>query len=285
MGASKSMEGTMSFQIGWPHWWLVAVSGILVFVGVIKSRKTKNFKKFLLPIFFIIVFGLSVFMIHNKSTFIWEKIKILSYVQFPWRFLSVSIFSASLLGGYSISVLKGKYTNILIVGIIALTVVLNWSYFRPSAFDLNVTDTMKLSGESWLDQQKGSITDFLPVTASVPVEPAPGGPIVISGIAKISDFVNKSNEFSFSADVAKESKIDIPVFDFPNWEVKANGKPYGHSLGSIGRIEINLPSGNYNVQGTFKNTPLRTVSNSVSVLSFVLFIGYLIYAKNRKIFK
>jgi uncharacterized membrane protein len=169
VGATKSLESSMSFQIGWPHWWLVILSVVFIIIVVIKSRKTGNLKSFLLPAFLVAVFCLSVFMTHNKSTFIWEKIGILSYVQFPWRFLAVSIFSASLLGGYCISVFKRRYVNILAALIVVLTVVLNWNYFRPKEFDLNVTDATKLSGESWLLQQSGSVTDYLPITAAVRV--------------------------------------------------------------------------------------------------------------------
>jgi uncharacterized membrane protein (UPF0136 family) len=285
VGATKSLESSMSFQIGWPHWWLFILSVVLIVVGVIKSRKTGNLKSFLLPAFLVAVFCLSIFMIHNKSTFIWEKIGILSYVQFPWRFLAISIFSASLLGGYCISVLKWRYVNILATLIVVLTIVLNWSYFRPKEFDFNVTDATKLSGESWLLQQSGSVTDYLPITATVPAEPAPVRPLVISGVSEVSNFINKSNKFSFSAIVTKESTIDVPIFDFPDWQVKVNGNPYQHNLGNIGRIEIKLLPGKYLVEGVFKNTPIRNIANAVTLVSLVFFGSFLIYAKSRKIFK
>lgn len=285
IGATKSMESSMSFQIGWPHWWLVIASMILIAIGIIKSRKKIDLKNLLLPIFLILVFWFSVFMIHNKSTFIWEKIGILSYVQFPWRFLSISIFSASLLGGYFVSALKWKYANILVALIIILTIILNWNYFRPSRFDTNVSDATELTGTSWTVQQSGSITDYLPVTASEPRELAPASPLVISGSAKVSNFINKSNEFSFFAVVTKDSKIDVPVFDFPNWEIKINDKSYSHTIGNIGRIEITLLPGYYTVVGSFRNTLVRTVANFISILSFVFFGSYLIYGKIRKVFK
>lgn len=282
VGSTKSLESSMSFQVGWPHWWLVIFSAVLIIIGFIKS---KDFKKLLLPVFFVAVFGLSVFMIHNKSAFVWERISILSYVQFPWRFLSVSIFSASLLGGYCISELKWKYVNILVGLIMFLTVMLNWGYFKPSGFDLNVTDATKLSGEPWRLQQSGSITDYLPITALEPREPALEFPLVISGSTDITNFINQSNKFSFSADVKTESTIDIPVFDFPDWEVAVDGKIFPHTLGNIGRIKISLPPGNFTIAGNFKNTPIRTIANSISILSFIFFGSYLIYGKIRKISK
>lgn len=276
------IEGNSSFQIGWPHWWLVILSIILIIIGTIKSGKHVEIKKYLLPVFLVTIFGLSVFMIHNKSTFIWEKIQILSYVQFPWRFLSVVIFSASLLGGYFVSSLRFKYSNIIIFIIILLTTLFNWSYFRPSELNTSVTDNTKLSGASWLIQQAGSVLDYLPVGATEPREPSPNLPLVMTGETQISNYVIRSNSFEFTADVYSNSKIDIPIFNFPNWQVSANDKILNLNLGDIGRIEINLPPGNFVVQGKFNNTPIRTFGNTVSSISLVCLVIYLINEKLRK---
>jgi len=281
-GEAVSMDSNLSFQIGWPHWWMVVVSVIIVCVGVIKSGLKKNFRKYLLPAFLIAVFAFSIFMIHGKSEFIWEKIGILSFVQFPWRILSVSIFASSLLGGYCIYALKGKLSSILAAAVIILAVALNWNYFRPQMFLTNVTDATMLSGEFWITQQAGAITDFLPLTASIPGGPAPEAPQVLEVNTEVSNFINKSNSFSFSADVASGSKIDVPVFYFPDWRVKVNGASYATGLGELGRIELTFPQGKYFVQGKFENTPVRTISNSISVISFVVFVFYLVYAKTKK---
>jgi uncharacterized membrane protein len=94
-GSEPGIKDRLSFQIGWPHWWLVAGAAILALFKKNKNRK--------LAALLILIFVMSVFMIHNQSGFIWERIKILAYVQFPWRFLSIVIVVASLAGGYFVS--------------------------------------------------------------------------------------------------------------------------------------------------------------------------------------
>lgn len=279
-GASKSLEGNLSFQVGWPHWWLVVIAIISILFGLIRFGK-KQIKINIIPIFLITVFLISVFMTHNKSTFIWEKFSLLSYVQFPWRFLSLSIFTSSLLGGYVINSIKGKYLNMATALLVIATIALNWAYFRPQTFYPGVTDVTKLSGESWVSQQSGSVTDFLPITASKPLEPAPKIPVVIKGSADISNFLEKSNSFGFFAVANSDATIDVPIFDFPNWTVTVNGNKFAHTLGVIGRIEISLPPGKYTIKGIFKNTPIRTVSNIVSVAS-VFFLALYLILKNEK---
>jgi hypothetical protein len=272
-GSSPQSPDTMSYQIGWPLWWLVALSILSVAV----SRKRKDM---LLYTFLLSVFAVGVFMTHNKSAPVWEFIKILAYVQFPWRFLSIVIFSGSLIGAYFISLMKGRWMFIVAAIVVVLTILLNWQYFKPQYFYYNLTDKELLSGQNFVDQQAGALLDYLPKTALEPRELAPVSPFFVQGSGDIKNFVNKSNQWEFDAEVTKDSSIVIPVFDFPNWTVFVDGKIFPHSYNNVlGRIEINLPAGSYQIKGEFKNTPLRTFGNILTVTSLVLFI--FIYVRNR----
>lgn len=257
-------EGGMNFSIGWPHW-------ILVLAAVVCLLFVKKTKSIVLVVGFILLFLISIIMTHNKSTFIWETFTILNFFQFPWRFLSLSILTASILGGFVVSVFKEKLQIYLAIIIIFITVGLNWSYFKPREF-VNITEEQKISGESWEIQRKGAVLDYLPKTALEPREGAPNEPLVTSGEAFISNFVNKSNSFSFDVEVKNNATIHIPTFYFPNWEVKVDGKLYPSSHDNyLGRVSINLESGKYYVEGNFKNTPIRTIANTISLLSVIIF--------------
>lgn len=222
-------------------------------------------------------------MTHNKSSFIWEYIKILAYIQFPWRFLSVVIFSSSLLGGYFIFIFKGKVRYLFATIFSLLAILLNWQYFKPEHFYFNLTDKELLSGQNFIDQQKGALLDYLPKTALEPRELAPVVPYVVSGKAEIFDFINKSNRWTFKTNAASESKMEIPVFDFPGWTVFVNGKEVVHTNDNVlGRIGVTIPEGRSNIEGRFKNTPIRILGNTLTGLSFILLV--LIYAKGKKFF-
>jgi len=269
-GSNPQSSNTISYQIGWPQWWVVGISLVIILL----NKKRKNI---LLFSFLFSIFAFGVFMTHNKSAPIWEHIKILAFVQFPWRFLSFVIFSSSLIGGYLASVFKDKWFIAISGLIILLSILLNWQYFKPEHFYYNLTDKNFLSGQNFVIQQAGAVLDYLPKTATEPRELAPTNAYVVSGNAIISSFINRSNNWSFKADVTKDSIIEVPVFNFPGWSAN-----YPIKTGTIGRIAIPLPIGEYKVVGTFKNTPIRTVGNIITVLSFVVLI--LVYAKNRKFF-
>lgn len=270
---------TISFQIGWPLWWLVAPATFLAFA---KRKKVD----IILVILLLLLFLGSIFMMHNKSTFIWERIEILKYFQFPWRFLSLSIFSSAILGGYIVYAL-GKSKG-LIIGllIIAIAVALNWGYFKPAQFYNNLTDNEMLTGILWETQQKGALLDYLPKTALEPREKAPDSPVVKKGSATVSDYRIYSNKWSFNVDVENQAYIEVPVFYFPGWYAKIDGKDttinYENYLGRIGVI---VDGGAHRVEGIFANTPIRFAANTISVLSLISLIFIVVYGKTRKILK
>ena len=269
-------EGGMNFQVGWPHWWLAAISLPLLFAAKIKKKMK------ILVALILGTFALSVFMTHNKSTFIWVNISLLKYFQFPWRFLSLSIFTSALLGGFVASVVKTKWQIYVSLLIIILSIVFNWNYFKPKVF-YSVNDSQKLSGELWDQQKKGALLDYLPKTALEPREAAPVEPIVKSGQAETIGFVNRSNSWEFTAKVANKAEIEIPVFYFPNWKVNVDGRMYPFSYNNIlGRISVSLNPGEYKIEGKFENTPLRMVANAITIISVVGLVGYAAYEKNKK---
>jgi hypothetical protein len=270
-------KDTISFQIGWPLWWIVLVVPlILLLQRLFKSNpllEKSDRKKVLIFIFFALIFLLSIFMMHNKSAFIWEKIRSLQFSQFPWRFLSLSIFAASLIGGLLISLIKDKFKIYFALVIIAATIFLNWSFFRPAAFYYDLTDQEKLNGILWDFQQKAGILDYLPKTASEPMGPAPQDPIIISGEVKIDNYKKLSNRWFFQADVTKPTVIEMPVFYFPKWQVEANNQEIPYSYNNrLGRVSFNLMPGTYNIIGVLKDTPIRSLSNVLSLLSFFILI-------------
>lgn len=280
-GYGASIPGpndTISFQIGWPHWWMVIISVIWVLAKILKEKNIKgsNFYLILLAIFI-----LSVFMTHARSAFIWERIPLLRFTQFPWRFLAITSFSASLLSALFLDNFKGKIQIWLSLALIAGTIFLNWNYFKPEHFYPDMTDAQKLSGELWEDQQKAAILDYLPISAVQPRERAPSSPILRSGDAGLGNFNLKSNQWSFETQVKTVSEIEVPVFDFPGWKVWVNGEEFVYSNKNyLGRISLKLEQGNYLVEGKFLNTGLRAFSNLITIASAALLLIYVKRSKN-----
>lgn len=286
-GYGASVEGPwdgLSFQIGWPHWWIVVLLPVVIVGKVILGWGAKIGKYTLgLSGLTLALFFASAFMMHNKSAFIWESIEVLKYAQFPWRFLSLSIFASSIIGGIFIYLLPKKVRAVIGVLIIVSTVYFNINYFRPEKFYFSLTEKEKLSGELWIEQKRSAILDYLPKTALEPREEASLVPEVIEGSAKIEEFNNRSNRWGFKARVNSRALIELPVFYFPDWRVFVDSKEHKLTHDNfLGRIRVELDGGNHTVQGRLYNTLVRDIANLISLSSLLGFVLYLVYGKNRK---
>ena len=92
-----------------------------------------------------------------------------------------------------------------------------------------------------------------------------------------------------------KTSIEVPIFDFPKWEVKVNNERINFSnegnllsFGNknyLGRISINFErGGDYFVSGKFVDTTIRKISNVTSLVSLIILIGVVFYGKSKKRF-
>lgn len=282
-GSSGFPNEKLNLSLGFVQW----ILGLIVAPAVAISAWKKDKKLSILAIMLSILALGSIFMIHMKSSFIWSLFPFLWYLQFPWRFLAVSIFLLSVLVGLvSSRILKFKY--ILGTIIISVSILTTIGFFIPKKW-LNITDIEKFSGVSWQKQLTISIFDYLPIYAKLPpIMEAPELPEVLSGSATFSEYNKGSNFQEGLINVTKDARIRLPLFDFPGMQVKVNGEVTKHINNDctgeefcLGLITFDLPIGNYDFEVKLTDTPVRKFGNYLTVISGLVTM-YLIFRKNEK---
>ncbi|KKQ36690.1 MAG: hypothetical protein US53_C0042G0002 [Candidatus Woesebacteria bacterium GW2011_GWA1_37_7] len=274
-GSSGFPNEKLNLSLGMVHW----ISGLVItpVIAVIGFKKHKKISLLILGLAGVTL--ASIFMIHMKSSFIWAEMPLLWYMQFPWRFLAVSIFLLCLLTGLLVS-LSGKYKHLLGVILVLASFALTINYFVPKAW-LNITDSDKFSGDSLEKQLTISIFDYLPIYAKLPpYSKAPELPEVLKGDAKFLEYNKGSNFQTGVVKALSESQIRIPLFDFPGMEVKVDGKVTDHINNDcsgerycLGLITFNLPAGEHSIEARLTDTPIRKIGNIITLVSF----GVIIY--------
>lgn len=262
----------------------VGISGFYIFI----KKKDKERQQWSYLVFLLGILELfTLFMIHVKSTFIWKLIPILEWLQFPWRFLTISIFLLAIIGGLGIYLLP-KFKTAVGLLVMGLAVILNITYFTPKDW-INISDAEKFSGNYWQKQLTISIFDYLPIYAKLPpVTAAPETPEILEGNAKIISY-EKGSDFQKGMVVVKENAlIRAPLFDFPGMEVKVDGKVTPHINNDcrgqefcLGLITFNVPAGEHKIEIELKDTPVRRVGNYLTLLSFAVILGIL-FGKKKK---
>lgn len=276
-------EDKMAFPIGYFHWGLALLIAALVAILILLRRRKHANTIFIVSMFLIFGF-FTAFMSHVRSTPIWLAFPTLKIVQFPWRFLTLVIFSFSLISGALVPLLSGiisekKNKDWLLIPVTLLTVailVFNKDYFRPEKMG-SLTDSEKFSAAAWELQQTAGIYDYLPTAAKIAPQGPRGNPIdVVEGETVASDIKEGTNWLKAIVNVETEKTLlRINIFDFPNWKVFIDGKETDikkQDNDELARIHIEVPKGEHKIEARFFNTPFRTVANIISLFSWFLLV-------------
>lgn len=272
----------MSFMVGYLHWIIPLL--IIMYSGFIVFTKKKFDKKIQISLLLAILGFGAVFMTHNRSTFIWQIFPQLQQIQFPWRFLNLSAFLLSLSIGI-VPFILNKYVNkkietSIIFGIIIILIAINISHFAPIQSG-PLTDEQKLSGKAWNNQITSGIYDYLPITASTAAK-SEAKPYIDSinpekSLVSLSGQKRGTDWLFFNLFLNKDASVTISQLAFPNFEITDNGQKIDYQIEpELGRMVINLKTGNHQIYVKLKNTPIRTISNYISLFAWLGLIMYLL---------
>ncbi len=297
-------EDGMSFQIGHLHWILSLVVGFMLLIKAVLAIREKNIKKeklLLVGTFLFFMGWTSAFLTHLKSFAIYRSIPQLSYIQFPWRFLTITIFALSFLVGFLPGIFakfkskRGFLSKLFITPpqifftlfLAIFLVILNWGYFRVERTG-PVTDKEKFSGEAWRIQQTAGIYDYLPIYAKT----APTGPQTVlaefmGGEGKVASAKEGTYWGKFIATVeSEEAKVRVNILYFPGWKIFLKDDLNTKEIATFipeeerwGRMWVNLPKGEHLVYVQFFNTPVRTYANIISLGSWFLLISSFVWKR------
>jgi hypothetical protein len=266
----------MSFMIGKIH---ILSSFLALILGGLLGKESR-----ILVLFSGVSLLLAIFLTNRSSLPIWEIIKPMAFIQYPWRFLIFASFFSSFLAGSIINLRlkKVKWWPPLTTGIfIGCLFFLNIKYFRPQMF-FKITAADYLSEEN-IKWRTSKISDeYLPKNFPVPKdksEIAWKKIEIISGQVEIKNISNKSHFLKFDTEAMEPAEILINNTYFPGWKVWVNRKEEKPRV-EEGKIKIKLNAGRQKVFLKFNNTPVRNLANFLSLLSLVGLVWFVLEYKH-----
>lgn len=282
-GSSGFPNEKLNLSTGLIQWLFAVFAGGLAVLNFKKKRKASYIILILLLTELFVLF-----LIHPRSNFIWEKVMALQWLQFPWRFLAVSIFLLSLIVGFTFSLLSKKVGVITAVFVVISVIALNIGYYSVRDW-YYITDIDKFSGELWQKELTISIFDYLPIYAKLPpTKKAPDKPEVLEGKSKIVKYEKYSKRQFGEVIVDNKTVIRAPLFDFPGMKVFVDGRLIKHWNNDcrgqkycLGLITFSLDKGRHNIEIKLTDTPVRKIGNILSVLGLAISV-YVLSKKNEK---
>ncbi|MFH1971208.1 MAG: 6-pyruvoyl-tetrahydropterin synthase-related protein [Patescibacteria group bacterium] len=273
----------MSFQVGLVHWSVFVLALGCAFV-LFKKRKDRKIKVWSAAMASLFIF--SLFMQHNRSTYIWQLIPPLGFVQFPWRFLALSVFFITLGGIPAFYFLNKKISLWLSLMVIVLAVAVNIGYFKPDMYYDDSIDAHYVSVET-LSVDSKLPKDYLPIWVKVIKEEKITIPQILEGEVEILNFQQKGTRIILTTKSFEGGTIEVPATFFPGWQARMDGQKVETFAGDdLGLVAFKVPAGEHDIIIRFENTPIRTISNLLSFLSLGVVFIFLIDTKDKiKLFK
>ncbi|OGH12948.1 MAG: hypothetical protein A2776_00945 [Candidatus Levybacteria bacterium RIFCSPHIGHO2_01_FULL_40_10] len=265
--------GQFSTQVGLAGWFSAILSPIILF----RLRK-KNKSLFLFFGFVLIFFLLSIFIMLPVSSFLWQGFSTLQKFQFPWRFLSVSIFCTAILSGFIVYSLQNKkLQTVTLVLAVFLGVFLTKDFWYPKGY--------LIKSETFYTQVYDGTTDTgesAPIWSVRFMEKRPKAEVeVIAGAAQIKKISRNSTIHKYEIESKGQSRIRENTLYFPGWKVyldkqELNDIQFQDST-NRGLITFYVPDGKHIISLVFENTKLRLISNLITAGSIVALCVILIF--------
>lgn len=261
----------MSFFLGYGTIALMVIGS----VGFIKNINTFTEEKKRLLKWSITSLIVVSFLMNYRSSFIWSNIPLLSYFQFPWRFLILTTFFAPI---FVIGLESFKYKKIICIFIVALSIGVGWDYFKPhdflgrtDAYFLNryipdpiASDDYKQVQEEYLRLPKD--TQMRPSQMYARVFPQESQVKSVHMVNDLTAIIETDSHFTF--------ELSYNKYYFPGWNGYLDGKPFLIKAGDpFGQIAFTVPSGRHSILITFKETWFKRWLDLISILSFAIAIG------------
>ena len=280
-GSTKGCVDGLSFMVGKYHILLASLLFIFALAALISKKYFNNFpkKKLIMLVFAFLGFLISIFFTLQISQPVWELIRPMAFLQYPWRFLLMVVFFASFICG-SLPWFMGK---IIKKELLTITILMLFSGF------LIFVSVKFFVPEKYLQANSQSYTSAYALkwtTSKISDEymskdfQRPNNQSGVANISKINSkytivkiVSQKTQEIVFDTNSSREESIILPLAYFPSWQGYMDGKKMILN-DNKGKIEVSVPKGQHQLTFVFEQSKIELLADLISLAGILaLFVG------------
>lgn len=269
----------MSFKFGKLHI-LFSVASLLLFLYA--GYRRKHAKK-ALYIVSLIALILTVLGMISVSEPFWRMLPFTSFIQYPWRLLTIAMFAIAALGSYVLTGLRGAPIRYVATAVlVGLTIYVNAKNFVPKY--VYEPDRAVLHTSDDLLYRVSKISDeYLPTTIVKPNSLAEVPASLVSATDSAQVQIEKQTASYASIRVSHDTDhtITIQKAYIPGWKFLVDDEEVKPVI-IRGLPMISLKKGSHQVIIEYKNTAAKSQGEIISIMTIVLLGGVLFYGQKNE---
>ncbi|MBI2430859.1 MAG: hypothetical protein HYV39_02500 [Candidatus Levybacteria bacterium] len=253
---------------------LIGLSTIFVILSacaiVYRKRST-------LSSYFLFICISSIFLATSLSHIFWEILPV-SFVQFPFRFLSIAILSTSFLSAYILDQFKEKNRIIIFITLLSLLGFSAIPYVKPKV-TLDKGDLYYATNEATTTVQD----EYMPVwVKQKPTEHFKNKVEILEGKGKIENLVFNNKKIHFDVNMKNSGIVRVNTVYFPGWKAYVGGAEIEIDYSNkYGVMDISVVEDKSTVKFIFSETPVRLFGDILSISSFGMLLGFVFLRRRR----
>lgn len=265
-------SGIFSVQVGLLHWVVTLFQPVLIYIFY--KRKKLKFAIFTTGVFLAFLF--SLFLMTAYSSSIYETLTILQKFQFPWRFLTLTVFLTSVMGGLLIFILKDRLKLIAVLLITTGAIFASSSYWQAHSY-------LSYAEDFYTSVYKGTTDtgESAPIwSVRFMLKESEHRTEVVLGRAVVTELERSSTARKYEIIAREPSRIVENTLYFPGWRVLVNGAEESIEFqdpNHRGLITYLVPEGKNDVSIFFENTKLRSFSEYATIVGVLVMVIYFLF--------
>ena len=295
----------LSFQIG-------AVPVILSVFSLAAVARMRDRVQRRMTLFFQVSLVAIVFLMLSASRAFWELLPIVIFAQFPWRLLALVMPCVAFLAGSVVANERqprdDRGPTLATWGLTILIIIASYAYLSPQIIE-PAEGPVSLAGMMRFMQSSNQMTGSVAWTHEIPTWSAFAEHVMSEGEApdlkvdlaelpkprrRLAVDLQESSTISQELWVHAEEEglIVFNIFYYPGWQAYILDGLHGEietrlevmPHGSIGRVSVSVPEGEYYLLLRFEDTPVRVVGQLMSVtslLTILAILGWGLYGRAR----
>ncbi len=242
----------------------------------------------------------TIWLITPASQFVWNNVRLLSLILYPWRLLSISSIAIAILVALSLQILGKKMSSrrailppLLLTSLILISSI-PWLFPPRQAMPENINAAQALGSElppyfigtttlgEFLPIQVDELPPLLATDEQLRAGQNPDRLQPADGVSW-TRFIDNPIAARYQIQLDSPQTLTYQQFDFPGWQVTLNGQPIPIIPSQPdGLITFELPAGQHDLQISFGNSKVRQVAWLISGVAFILLIALTVVALRQR---